>query len=207
MNVYPQIKPSTIQSTAILSAMKSRKSWQEIDMIVKKMTDKKAISNEKIKQKRQIELHGTSYAALCEYKKYTDQKDLFLLHTINENHQYCFKTSKQKMIMANEMCTTTTNPLQEEFCCFDGKVKHCKGHTTLTALVYHPLLQKQVVLTIMECRCEDSNYVATFWRQFNKTYKKANSIEQKFLLFGWITDMAGSNFNGLKEIHSEDVIK
>ena len=206
MNVDPQIKPSTIQGTAILSAMRSRKSWQEIDMIVKKVKDKKAISNEKIKQKQQIEPHGTSYAALCEYKKYTDQKDPFLLHTINENHQYCFKTSKQKMIMANEMCTTTTNPLQEEFCCFDGKVKRCKGHTTLTASVYHPLLQKQVVLATMECRCEDSNYVATFWREFNKAYKKANSIEQKFLPFGWITDMAGSNFNGLKEIYGEDVM-
>ena len=51
MNIDPQIKPSTIQGTAILSAMRSKKSWQEIDMIVKKMTDKKAISNEKIKQK------------------------------------------------------------------------------------------------------------------------------------------------------------
>ena len=88
MNVDPQIKPSTIQGTAILLAMRSRKSWQVIDMIVKKMT------NEKIKQKRQIEPHGPSYAALCEYKKYTDQKDPFLLHNINENHQYCFKTSK-----------------------------------------------------------------------------------------------------------------
>ena len=61
---------------------------------------------------------------------------------------------------------STTNPLQEEFCCFDGKVKRCKGHTTLTASVYHPLLQKQVVLATMECRCEDSNYVSTFWREF-----------------------------------------
>ena len=108
--------------------------------------------------------------------------------------------------MADEMCTTTTNPLQEEFCCFDGKVKRCKGHTTLTASVYHPFLQKQVVLSTMECRCEDSNYVATFWREFNKAYKKANSIEQKFLPFVWITDMAGPNFNGLKEMYSEDVM-
>ena len=58
----------------------------------------------------------------------------------------------------------------------------------------------------MECRCEDLNYVATFWREFNKAYKKANSTEQKFLLFGWITDMAESNFNGLKEIYGEDVM-
>ena len=130
MNFDPQIKSSTIQGTAILSAMTSRKSWQEINMIIKKMTDKKTISNEKIKQKRQIEPHGTSYAALCEYKKNTDQKDSFLLHTISENHQYYFKTSKQKMIMANEMCTTTTNPLQEEFCCFDGKVLTPKANST-----------------------------------------------------------------------------
>ena len=55
------------------------------------------------------------------------------------------------MKIAYSMDNTTGNHfLSKEYCYFDGKVKITKYFTTLTASIYHPLLQKQVPLAIME---------------------------------------------------------
>ena len=43
-----------------------------------------------------------------------------------------------------------------EYCHFDGKVKRTRDFTSLTVSVYHPLLQKQVPLAVMECKSEDT---------------------------------------------------
>ena len=45
--VDSSIAPSKIQGSSILSAIRKRRSWVEIGKVVEKVTDKKAISNEK----------------------------------------------------------------------------------------------------------------------------------------------------------------
>ena len=72
--------------------------------------------------------------------------------------------------------------MHEEYCHFDGNHKRVKAFVTLTAGVYHPLLQKQVILATMNCKHKDSNYVAEFWLKFNGVYKKVNTTEKKILL-------------------------
>ena len=74
-----------IQGNAILTAIRKRKSWEDISRIVKRVTDKKAISNEKIKQRQKIFPIGETYKAVKEYKTYTDQKDPFLIYSVNKN--------------------------------------------------------------------------------------------------------------------------
>ena len=95
---------------------------------------------------------------------------------------------------------------QEEFCCFDGKENRTRNFTTLTASVYHPLLQKQIALATMECRSEDSVNVGKFWRLFNQALKNATVCEEKFEPIGWVTDMASANLNGLAMVYGEDVL-
>ena len=51
---------------------------------------------------------------------------------------------------------------------------------TLTASVYYPLLKKQVILATMNCKHEDSNYVAELWYKFNNVYRKVNTTEKNF---------------------------
>ena len=79
MDVNPNAKPAAIQGNAILTEMQNRKPWNEVSSIVKKVTNKRAIANEKAKQKRQILPKGVNFNAVSEYKKYTDEKDSFLL--------------------------------------------------------------------------------------------------------------------------------
>ena len=58
------------------------------------------------------------------------------------------------------------------FCFFDGKHNRCRGFTTLTASVYHPLLRNQVSLTIMEAERENTRNVEHFWTLLNETIRK-----------------------------------
>ena len=94
--------------------------------------------------------NGNSFARVKYFKEFTDMKDKFLVAAVDENRQIVFKTSMRKMSIASEMCTPRSI-LANEYCCFDGKVKRTAKFTTLTASVYHTLLQKQVPLATMEC--------------------------------------------------------
>ena len=87
---------------------------------------------------------------------YTDEKDPLLIYTLNENEQIVFKTSHSKMMLANEMDMDAQYFLSNKYYFFNGKVKRCKNVVTLTASVYHPMLQKQLPLATMECKSEDS---------------------------------------------------
>ena len=75
--VDSSIAPSKIQGSSILSAIRKRKSWIEIGKVVEKVTDKKAITNEKLKQKRIIQPYRNKFKAIEEYKQYANQKDSF----------------------------------------------------------------------------------------------------------------------------------
>ena len=55
MSVDPNSKPATIQSSAVLTALRERKSWNEIKDITAKVANRKRISNEKIKQRKVFE--------------------------------------------------------------------------------------------------------------------------------------------------------
>lgn len=84
-------------------------------------------------------------------------------------------------------------------CYFDGKVKRCKGFTSLTASVYHPALKKMVPLATMECQNEDSKTIHLFWTLFNEVLQKeCGKSDYLFNPKGWCTDMAGANIEGLK---------
>ena len=60
------------------------KSWNEVENIAKQVTDKRPISNEKIKQRQQALPYGEGYEATREYKLYADEKDPLLIYSVNE---------------------------------------------------------------------------------------------------------------------------
>jgi predicted nucleic acid-binding Zn finger protein len=121
---------------------------------------------------------------------------------------HVFKSSKLKAQFALNMdCATSKNKLSEEFCFFDGKVKRCRGLVSLTASVYHPVLKKLIPLATMECEGENSNTVQLFWECFNEILRKeSGNNDYQFNPRGWITDMAGSNIEGLKRVFGSDVV-
>lgn len=84
---------------------------------------------------------------------------------------FVFKASETKARMALNMNRAGDHFLNEEFCFFDGKRKRCRGFVTLTASVYHPLLRKQITLTIMECESENTLNVTLFWTCLMKCLK------------------------------------
>lgn len=206
ISINPNIKPSAIQSNKILTAMRKRKSWAEIDNDIRKLSNKRAVANEKAKQTKKLYPSGDDYEEVKEYKRYTDLKDKFLVYEVNENQQYVFKTSKAKLLVAKEM-TDEQEILAEEHCHFDGNVKRCKKFTTLTASTFHPYLQSQLKLATMECKGEDKENVGRFWSTFNRAYKEANNVTTQFKPTGWLTDMATANFSGLQLVYGEEVLQ
>ena len=135
------------------------------------MSNRKTISNEKIKQKKRLEPLGTSFDAVIRFKQYADEHDMFLLNDIDLSKQYVFKTSKSKMELASKMCSSESI-ISGKLCSFDGKDGRVKNFKTLTASAYHPLLKRQIPFAIMECKHEDSAHVELLWRLFNETYKR-----------------------------------
>ena len=55
--------------------------------------------------------------------------------------------------------------LKEGYCFFDGKFKRCRDFVTLTASVYHPLLNRQIPYAVMETEQENSENTALFSTQ------------------------------------------
>ena len=172
---------------------------------VKSVTNKKAISNEKIKQRQKMQALGTSFLAVKDYKEFTDMDDELYLYKVDENEQIIFKTSSFKMKLANTMNSENEEELPSEFCFFDGKVKRTKGFT-LTASCYNPFLGKQVPLAVMECTKEDEENITRFWKEFNEAYKVPNKTNAKFQTIGWVTDVALNKFSGFRMIYGEEVL-
>ena len=103
----------------------------------------KDISNEKIKQKKVLLPDVTSFVGVKNSKSWTDQTDKYLIYKISINKEYVFETSKQKLLLANNMDSRSIHYLNNEFCYFDGKVVRVKDFITLTASLYHTLLKRQ----------------------------------------------------------------
>ena len=163
------------------------------------------LSNKKVKQKKALKVCGVGFEAIKELKTYTDLQDTYLIHVINENEQYAFKTSSTQMKIACSMDTDGDHFMHEEYYHFYGTHNYVKLFVTLTTSVYHPLLRKKVILTTINYKHEDSNYVAEFWHKFNNAYRKLNTTE-KISSMQVGHDMAKANFSGLSIVYGEDVL-
>ena len=99
------ITPQQIQSMNILADLRSRKNWNEVEKNARNVAKIKALSNEKVKQKKALQPSGAGFEAIKELKTCTDLQDPYLIHVINENEQYVFKTSPIQMKIAYSMDT------------------------------------------------------------------------------------------------------
>ena len=121
LSIDPNSKPSTIQSSAVLTALRERKSWSEIKEITTKVANRKRISNKKIKQRKVFEPKENSFNGVQELKEWSDQEDKFLIYEIDQNQQYVFNSSKVKMKLAKHVDVQSAHYWEKEFCFFDGK--------------------------------------------------------------------------------------
>lgn len=206
VGIDPSVKPSTIQTNFIVSALREKRSWEEVDEVVKRVSNRKSLSNEKCKQKKKLEPNGSGFVAVKTYKAYTDKKDEMLVYYADENEQVVFKTSRLKMEIAAKMNENGDHFLNKEYICFDGNHKRVKNFVTLTASVYHPLFRKQIPLAVMECKHEDSDNVDRYWTLFQRAFANVNGPAAVFSPMGWVCDMAGANFNGLARVFGEEVL-
>ena len=210
----PNLTPSQIQSNAILKKIRTANDWSEIEKAARDTLDRKWIANEKQRFKQHEERHGHNFEAVVNFKQFTDQRDPYYVFKLNDSRgnpdrpSFVFKTSKLKAKFALNMDRSKDHFLSEEFCYFDGKVKRCKGFTSLTASVYHPLLRKMVPLATMECESEDSTTINLFWTLFNEVLQKENGeTDYVFNPKGWCTDMAGANIEGLRRSFGPDAVE
>ena len=183
LSVDPNINPSTIRKSAMLAAIRGHST--SLLQVVSSTPSTKKISNEKIKQNKLLFPDWCSFDAVKTLKSYLDTIDPWLVYSIIEESQVVFKTSKKKMEIAAKVSQLSpeTSLLANEYCCFDGKIKRTKGFTTLTSSIYHPFLQEQIPLGIMECISEDTENVALYWTLFNDAFKAANNTTGKNQVF------------------------
>ena len=169
------------------------------------------LSNVKKQMKRDTEPFGHDFEAVVTFKQYCDKKDSFYIYKINDRRgnpdkpSFVFKMGTQKAKMAINMNKNGTHFLRNEFCYFDGKRKRCRNFVTLTASVYHSLLQKQIPLAVMEAENEDTTNIELFWTLFNEVLQKVSvQKDYKFNPVGWCTDMAGANFAAITKVFGDE---
>ena len=83
LSVNSVIKPSEIQSMAILSDLKSWKDWKMVKKTSIKVTSVRTIQNQKTKQKSKIQPNGDGFNAVTELKSNTDLQDCLLIYAVN----------------------------------------------------------------------------------------------------------------------------
>ena len=187
--------------------------WDKIDKEASKLVDCKWIPNQKQAVRRELNPQGENFEALVTFKHFCDPKDPYYVYKINDSRgnpdspTYVFKTSKAKLLMANNMNKDGVHFLNKEYCFFDGKKKRCRNYTTLTASVYHPLLKKQIPLAVMETEAEDSRCMTLFWTLFQESLSKATTSTCTFNPTGWSTDMAGANLVGIRDVFGSEALK
>ena len=156
-----------------------------------------------------MEPHDHNFEAIVNFKECCNEKNKLYVYKIRNRRgnpdqpSFVFKSSEAKMKLAVPMNNEKDHFLSKEFCFFDGKHNRCRGFVTLTAIVYHPLLRKQIPLAIMEAEKETTENVELFW----KLFKASNGSCKSFNPIGWCTDMAGANLAGLVNVFGVDAKK
>lgn len=209
----PTLTPSEVQSALLVSSLRGGESWDKIEKQASQLVDRKWISNQKQAVRRELNPQGENFEGVVMFKHFCDPKDPFYVYKINDSRgnpdspTFVFKTSKAKLLMANNMNKDGEHFLNKEYCFFDGKKKRCRNYTTLTASVYHPLLKKQIPLAVMETETEDSRCVTLFWRLFQEALGKATTSTCTFNPTGWSSDMAGANLVGIRDVFGSEALK
>ena len=88
---------------------------QRLKETVKSVTNEKAISNEKIKQRQKMQPLGKSFLAVKDYEEFTDMDDELYVYKVDENEQIIFKTSSFKMRLAKPVNSENEEELPSEF--------------------------------------------------------------------------------------------
>lgn len=101
----PDATPSQMQSSVILSKMRQRCDWSEVEKAAAaaSVSDKKWISNKKQEIKKKSEPHGHDFESVAHFKEYADVRDPYYVYKLKYNadktigQSYVFKTSKLKV--------------------------------------------------------------------------------------------------------------
>ena len=177
--------------------------------IASRLTDRNRIRQIKQKLNNEVKSEKHSLSAVAELKAITDTSDKYLIYKVNDSNMsgvgdsYVFKSSRRLGQLAINMdIEGNENVLQGEPAYFDGMHKRCEGWKTLTLWVYHPNPQRLYRLATMEVKGETSKSVALFWSIFNDMLSEIKKQPgYKFNPKFWVTDEAGANFNGIKQVY------
>ena len=180
--------------------------------IASSLCDNKQITNMRKKIDTELRSQKHSISAVAEVKTVTDTSDQALIYSMNDsafnaNPSFVFKSSRQMATLGINMGQNyhTANPLMEEMCYFDGMHSRCRGWKTLTLWVFHSSSRKLLRLATMEVKSENTTNCALFWSQWNKllAYVKGDP-KYKFNPCGFLTDEAGANFAGIREVYGDE---
>jgi hypothetical protein len=232
---HSSLKPSEAVANTLVCALKEGNTWEEIDALAESLADSRRVQDTKAKATKSLESHGHSFDALCEFKKFCDERDPYLLYRFNDerqngNNTFVFKCSRFQANLAMSMDCEKIGLLHDQYCYADATHKRCPGFKTITLWVYHPLLRKLVKLATMESTTEDTEAMVQFWSLFNEVqYKILMSLTTRSRLFyftylfqvlqdvsgdktyvfnpaGWVLDEAGAEWNAIRIVFGEDAM-
>ena len=84
---HSSLKLSEAIANTIVCALKEGNTWEEIDALAENLADSRRVQDTKAKAKKSLESHGHSFDALCEFKKFCDDRNPYLLYRFNDERR------------------------------------------------------------------------------------------------------------------------
>ena len=162
-----------------------------------------------------------AFNTITEMKEKADQKDKYLIYEVackglsGATNSYVFKSSTGacklalKMDMANQIDPSKPSQLTKGYVYMDAMHSRTKGYKTLGLYLEHEALKGISTLALMEAEREDTETLTIFLQTFKKMlaeYKKDSSYSFN-PEGGFIVDEAGANFNAIRNVFGEDMLK
>ena len=126
----------------------------------------------------------------------------------NDNTKFVFKTSKTALQMEVDIYKESGHFLSECYVNFDGNEKRVTKITVFTISVYHPLLNRQFILAIMECEEENFQNSKMFWNCWNTALQEhSNKPSYTFSPTGINLHERGCNWKALGEVYGKEFVE
>ena len=210
----PNVKPSRLVNNEIVNMMSNDNfEWKTVETIAENFADVQMIQNVRNQFRRDQNPMGENFDALAVFKKKCDEKDEFLIYSVNNRAlngkpSFVFKSSLAMANLALAMDKDKQGVLCNEYAHVDATHTHCRGFKTVTLWTYHPVLRKLLRIAIMEVEEENTENLSQFWHLLNQMLSKVSGEKNyTFRPTGFVADEHHANWKSIENVFGREVIE
>ena len=199
-------RASTVKRNILSSMSKDGAELDDIENNAEQLLDRIALNKIRIQGKGESE--SSKLVKLKDRYKKNGRFFAYRLNIRDHNSQptYVLKTSASAVEMGKKLDRDGDHYLNSSYVHFDGNEKRVSKMTTLTLSLYHPLIQKSVILATFQCERENSESAELFWKCWNDVLNEDGDAHA-FNPTGIILDERSGNWRAIENIFGKEFLR